>query len=58
MHDAGDWVLGFCTVVLAVGGLFVSAGAGGDVGYYGGLAMFAFGVLFAMRLVRNATGRT
>jgi hypothetical protein len=50
--DIGSWVLGGLTAILAVAALFVAAGADGAVGYYGGLGMFAFGVLFIFILMR------
>ena len=42
--------------MLAVGGLFVASHTGQGVGYYGGLLMFAFGVLFIMHLIKSSTG--
>ncbi len=56
MNNVGNWVLGGCSAVLGVGGLFVSAhtGPGSPVGYYGGLAMFAICVLFIMHLIRTS----
>ena len=56
MEHGGNWFLGVCAAILAVGGLFVTARAGQGVGYYGGLAMFAFGVLFVMYLIKVSTG--
>ena len=56
MEHAGNWFLGVCAAVLAVGGLFVASHAGQGVGYYGGLLMFAFGVLFIMHLIKSSTG--
>ncbi len=57
MENPGNWALGFCAAILGLGGLFVSAGAGGSVGYYGGLAIFAFGVLFILHLIRIGTAK-
>ena len=57
MKNVSDWVLGAGAVAMGVAGLFVAAHAGGGVGYYGGLAMFAFCVLFAFHLVRTACDR-
>lgn len=54
MRNAGNWVLGFCATVLALCGLFVTSHAGAGVGYYGGMAMFAFGVLFVMLLIKTS----
>lgn len=53
MNNFANWVLGFLTVVMGLGGLFVAARAGAGLGYYGGLAMFAFAVLFVFFLIRT-----
>ena len=53
MENVTNWILGFCTAVMGVAGLFVSARAGEGVGYYGGLAMFVFAVLFVFFLIRT-----
>lgn len=47
-----NWVLGSVTVVMGVGGLFVSSQAGHGVAYYGGLLFFVFAVLFVMLLIK------
>ncbi len=52
MGNVGNWVLKGCATVLAVGALFVASHAGHGLGYYGGLAMFAFSILFIMLLIR------
>lgn len=52
MEHPGNWVLGACSAILGVAGLFVSARVGEGVAYYGGLVMFAVGVLFAMYLIK------
>ena len=54
MKNAGLWLLGFCSVVLGLCGLFVSSHTGGGIGYYGGIAMFAFSIVFVMHLIRTA----
>ena len=54
MQNMSNWVLGFFSVVMGIGGLFVAARAGYGLGYYGGLAMFAFSVLFVFFLIRTA----
>ncbi len=54
MDNMTNWVLGFCTVVMGLGGLFVAARAGEGLGYYGGLSMFAFAVLFVFFLIRTS----
>ena len=53
MANFSNWVLGFCASVMGVGGLFVAARAGYGVGYYGGLAIFVFAVLFVFFLIRT-----
>lgn len=52
MNNFSNWVLGFCTAVMGVGGLFVTARAGEGVGYWGGLAVFVFAVLFVFFLIK------
>jgi cytochrome c oxidase subunit 2 len=49
-----NWVVGGFAALLGLGGLFLAArsGAEGPVGYYGGLALFAIGVLIAFSLVK------
>jgi hypothetical protein len=42
------------SALFAVAALFVAAHAGHGVGYYGGMAMFAFCVLFVMFLMKKA----
>ena len=54
MDNMSNWILGFCTVVMGIGGLFVAANAGEGLGYYGGLAMFVFAVLFVFFLIRTS----
>lgn len=53
MNNFANWVLGFLTVVMGLGGLFIAARASAGLGYYGGLAMFAFAVLFVFFLIRT-----
>ena len=53
MENVSNWVLGFCSVVMGIGGLFVASRAGEGVGYYGGLAMFVFAILFVFFLIRT-----
>lgn len=51
----GNWVLGSMMAVMAVGGLFVAACAGGyGVAYYGGLLYSAFAVLFVFFLIKSS----
>ncbi len=54
MNNMTNWVLGFCTVVMGLGGLFVAAHAGEGLGYYGGLSIFGFAVLFVFFLIRTS----
>lgn len=54
MEHPGNWVLGACSAILGVAGLFVSARVGEGVGYYGGLAIFAAGILFTMYLIKSS----
>jgi len=53
MTNFSNWVLGFCAAVMGVGGLFVASHAGHGVGYWGGLAVFLFAVLFVFFLIRT-----
>ncbi|PPR09337.1 MAG: hypothetical protein CFH41_02649 [Alphaproteobacteria bacterium MarineAlpha11_Bin1] len=53
MTNFSNWVLGFFTAVMGIGGLFVSSNAGHGLGYYGGLAVFLFAVLFVFFLIRT-----
>ena len=53
MDNFSNWILGFCAVVMGIGGLFVAARAGVGLGYYGGLAMFVFAVGFVFFLIRS-----
>lgn len=52
MNHFGNWVLGFVTCVLAVGGLFVAARGGEGVPYWGGVGFFLFAVLFVFLLIK------
>jgi len=54
MENISNWVLGFCTIVMGIGGLFVAARAGQGLGYFGGLAIFAFAVMFVFILIRTS----
>ena len=54
MGNFSNWVLGFCTIVMGIGGLFVAARAGQGLGYFGGLAIFAFAVMFVFILIRTS----
>ena len=54
MENFSNWVLGFCTIVMGMGGLFVAARAGQGLGYFGGLAIFAFAVMFVFILIRTS----
>lgn len=49
-----NWVLGFSAVVMGICALFVASRAGVGVGYYGGLAMFAFCIAFVFYLIRTS----
>lgn len=53
MENMSNWILGFCAAVMGVAGLFVASHAGQGLGYYGGLAMFVFAVLFVFYLIRT-----
>lgn len=52
MNHVSNWVMGTLTAVMAVGGLFVAANAGGGVAYQGGLLFFVFGTLLVFHLIR------
>jgi ABC-type spermidine/putrescine transport system permease subunit II len=54
MENFSNWILGFASIVMGIGGLFVAARAGEGLGYYGGLAMFAFAVAFVFILIRTS----
>ena len=53
MNNLSNWILGFSAVVMGIAGLFVASHAGVGVGYYGGLAMFCFSLLFVFHLLRT-----
>ena len=53
MENISDWLLGFFSAIMGIGGLFVASHAGHGVGYYGGLAIFVFATLFVFYLVRT-----
>ena len=55
MNHVGNWVMGGCTAVLAVGGLFVASTAGSGVAYYGGLGFFVFAVLMVFLFIKVST---
>lgn len=55
MESSENWFLGGFSAVLGIAGLFVAAHAGEGVGYYGGIAMFVFCVLFVMHLIKTGT---
>lgn len=57
MDNLSNWILGFSAVAMGIAGLFVAARAGAGVGYYGGLAMFCFSLLFVSHLVRTTLDR-
>jgi cytochrome c oxidase subunit II len=52
--DSRNWVLGGLAGIVGLGGLFLAAGSDGAVGYYGGLVLFAIGVLFVFHRVKLA----
>ena len=54
MNNFSNWILGFATVVMGIGGLFVAARAGVGLGYYGGLAIFVFAVFFVFMMIRTS----
>lgn len=53
MGNVATWIWCGATGVMAILGLFVSAGASDPVGYWGGLAFFAAAVLFIMYQVKQ-----
>ena len=57
MDNLSNWILGFSAVVMGIAGLFVASHVGAGVGYYGGLAMFCFSLLFVFHLVRTTLDR-
>lgn len=54
MENFSNWILGFASIVMGLGGLFVAARAGEGLGYYGGLAMFVFAIGFVFFLIRTS----
>jgi len=54
VDNVGNWVLGGAAALMGIAGLFVSSHVGHGVGYYGGLAMFVFCVLFIMHLMKTS----
>lgn len=54
--SARQWVLGGVAGILGLVGLFIAArsGVGSPVGYYGGLLLFAIGLLIALLMVKLA----
>lgn len=52
MNHMGNWVMGACTLILGICGLFVAARAGHGVGYYGGLGFFLFAVFFVFLMIK------
>ena len=54
MTNFSNWILGFFAALMGLGGLFVASHAGHGVGYYGGLAVFVFAVLFVFFLIRTS----
>ena len=52
--DARNWVLGGLAGLLSLGGLFLAARTSGPVGYYGGLGLFALGVLIVFHFMKVA----
>lgn len=54
MEDVARWVWCGFVGILAVLGLFVAAGAGDAVGYWGGLGFFVVAVLFILHQVKLA----
>jgi len=54
MKNVNNWVLGALAAIMGVAALFVSAHAGHGLGYYGGLGMFAFCVLFVLWLMKTS----
>ena len=57
MTNVSNWVLGFCSVIMGLAGLFVASHAGHGVGYYGGLAIFLFAdCTICKTIVLNSNG--
>lgn len=54
MGKIGDWVMGGLAILMSIGGLFVASNAGHGLGYYGGLGMFVFCVLFIFFVMKKA----
>ena len=54
MNNVSNLIFGFATIVMGICGLFVAARAGAGLGYFGGLAIFVFAVLFVFLLIRTS----
>lgn len=53
-QNLGRWVIGFITVVSALGALFIAAGAEEHVMYYTALLFFIAAVLFLFGLIKHS----
>jgi hypothetical protein len=54
MNHVSNWIMGGCTLILAICGLFVAARAGHGVGYVGGLVFFLFAIFFIFILIKSS----
>ncbi len=52
--ESRNWVLGGLAAIVGLGGLFLAAGSDGAIGYYGGLVLFAIGVLIVFYRMKLA----
>lgn len=57
MHSVGQWIWCGAVALMGVMGLFVAAQGGQSVPYWGGLAFFAFSVLFVFYQIKLAFDR-
>jgi hypothetical protein len=54
LKNTSNWIFGGASAVMGIAALFVASNAAHAVGYYGGLAMFAFAVLFIFHLMKTS----
>jgi hypothetical protein len=53
MGNVSKWIWCGCVALMGIAGLFVAARGGESVPYWGGLAFFAFAVLFIFFMIKR-----
>ncbi|MEX0809137.1 MAG: hypothetical protein WD044_10460 [Dongiaceae bacterium] len=53
MGDVSKWIWCGCVGLMGIAGLFVAARGGASVAYWGGLAFFAFAILFIFLMIKR-----